>query len=181
MMMGWQVAEFFIEAGVSGSVPLAERPEGQRLLATAKPGDVIVTPKLDRMFRSASDALGTLEELKDQGIGLHMIDLGGDVCGNGISKLVFTILSAVAENERERIRERIRDVKRHLAAQGVYNGGKRPFGFDIVEGRLVPNAAEQAALARMRAMRAEGATFRAIAAAEHIATPMTVKRILDRV
>jgi putative DNA-invertase from lambdoid prophage Rac len=57
-----------------------------------------------------------------------MIDLGGDVCGNGISKLVFTILSAVAENERDRIR----DVKRHLASQGVYGGGKRPFGFDVM-------------------------------------------------
>src|SRR4051794_15520122 len=181
MMKGWTVDEFFVEAGVSGSVPLADRPEGKRLLAAVKAGDAIVTPKLDRMFRSASDALATLEELKDQGVGLHMIDLGGDVCGNGISKLVFTILSAVAENERERIRERIRDVKRHLAAQGVYNGGKRPFGFDVVEGRLVPNAAEQAALARMKAMRAEGATFRAIAAAEHIVTPMSVKRILDRV
>jgi DNA invertase Pin-like site-specific DNA recombinase len=40
-----------------------------------------------------------------------MIDLGGDVTGNGVSKLVFTILSAVAEAERDRIRERIRDVK----------------------------------------------------------------------
>ena len=59
---------------------------------------------------------------------LAMIDLGGDVCGKGISKLIFTILSAVAENERDRIRERIRDVKRHLAAQGVYGGGKRPGG-----------------------------------------------------
>jgi hypothetical protein len=36
-----------------------------------------------------------LDEFKHQSIGLHMIDLGGDVCGNGISKLVFTILSAV--------------------------------------------------------------------------------------
>jgi putative DNA-invertase from lambdoid prophage Rac len=34
-----------------------------------------------------------------------MIDLGSDVTGNGISKLVFTILSAVAEAERDRIRE----------------------------------------------------------------------------
>src|SRR4051794_17157746 len=91
MMKGWSVAEFFVEAGVSGSVPLAERPEGARLLAAARQGDAIVTPKLDRMFRSASDALGTLEELKHEGIGLHMIDLGGDVTGNGISKLVFTI------------------------------------------------------------------------------------------
>jgi hypothetical protein len=72
----------------------------------------IDTAKLDRAFRSAADALGTLEQLKDDKVGLHMIDLGGDVTGNGISKLVFTILSAVAENERDRIRERVRDVKR---------------------------------------------------------------------
>jgi len=184
MMKGWPVATFFVEAGVSGSVPLAERPEGKRLLEVVKPGDVVITPKLDRMFRSASDALGTLEELKDQGIGLHMIDLGGDVCGNGISKLIFTILSAVAENERDRIRERIRDVKRHLAAQGVYGGGKRPFGFDVVgEGkakRLVPNVEEQAVVARMQTLRAEGQSFHRIGAA--VGKPaMTVKRILDRV
>jgi putative DNA-invertase from lambdoid prophage Rac len=135
MMKGWRVAEIFVEGGVSGSIPLAERPEGARLLAAAGKGDVIITARLDRAFRSASDALGTLEELKAIGVGLHMIDLGGDVCGNGISKLVFTILSAVAENERERIR----DVKRHLARQGVYGGGKRPFGFDVVDGRLVQN------------------------------------------
>jgi putative DNA-invertase from lambdoid prophage Rac len=148
-----------------------------------KPSDVVITPKLDRMFRSASDALGTLEEMKDQGIGLHMIDLGGDVWGNGISKLIFTILSAVAENERDRIRERIRDVKRHLAGQGVYGGGKRPFGFDVVgEGkakRLVPNAEEQAVVARMRALRDKGESFHRIGAA--VGKPaMTVKRILDR-
>jgi putative DNA-invertase from lambdoid prophage Rac len=125
------VAAVFVEAGVSGSVPLADRPEGQRLLTTLRTGDVVITAKLDRMFRSAADALGTLEEIKDQGVALHMIDLGGDVCGNGISKLVFTILSAVAENERDRIRERIRDVKRDRASQHLFNGGRRPLGFDI--------------------------------------------------
>lgn len=180
MMKGWQVAEFFVEGGVSGSVPLAERAEGERLLAAVSAGDVIVTAKLDRLFRSAADALVTLEELKAQGVGLHMIDLGGDVCGNGISKLVFTILSAVAENERDRIRERIRDVKRHLASQGVYGGGKRPFGYDVVGGRLVPNLSEQAALSRMKAMKSQGATYRAIGGAVGIKGPATVKRILDR-
>jgi putative DNA-invertase from lambdoid prophage Rac len=166
---GWDVAAVFVEAGVSGSVPLADRPEGQRLLTTLRPGDVVITAKLDRMFRSAADALGTLEEIKDQGVALHMIDLGGDVCGNGISKLVFTILSAVAENERDRIRARIRDVKRDRASQRLFNGGKRPFGFDIVgEGknrRLVPNASEQAALARGRALRDAGKTYRDVAEA----------------
>ncbi len=187
MIKGWPVDDdaFFVDAGVSGSMPLAERPEGQRLLATVEKGDVIITARLDRAFRSAADALGTLEELKDNGVALHMIDLGGDVCGNGISKLVFTILSAVAENERDRIRERIRDVKRHLASQGIYGGGKRPFGFDIVDDKLVPNAHEQAALARMKAMLRAGETLREIAAtikADYGLSlqPMTIKRILDR-
>jgi putative DNA-invertase from lambdoid prophage Rac len=180
MMKGWSVSEFFIEGGVSGSVPLADRPEGRRMVAAVQAGDVIITPKLDRMFRSASDALGTLEEMKEQGVGLHMIDLGGDVCGNGISKLVFTILSAVAENERERIRERIRDVKRHLASQGIYGGGKRPFGYDIVDGRLVPNAQEQVKLVKMREMKANNASLREIGEAVGITAPTTVKRILAR-
>jgi putative DNA-invertase from lambdoid prophage Rac len=127
-----------------------------------------------------------LEELKHQGIGLHMIDLGGDVCGNGISKLIFTILSAVAENERDRIRERIRDVKRHLASQGVYGGGKRPFGFDVVDSRLVPKAEEQAALRKMMILRKNKKPLREIARtiANEFGLPemaaVTIKRILDR-
>ena len=76
------------------------------MLAAVEKGDVIIAPKLDRAFRSAADALTVLEELKDQGIGLHLIDLGGSVTDNGISKMVFTILAAVAEGERDRIRER---------------------------------------------------------------------------
>jgi putative DNA-invertase from lambdoid prophage Rac len=184
MMKGWQVAEFFVERGVSGSIPLADRLEGKRLLAAAGKGDVIITAKLDRAFRSAADALAVLEEFKDQGIGLHMIDLGGDVCGNGISKMVFTILAAVAEGERDRIRERIRDAKRHLTAQGVFSGGKRPFGFDLVQDgditRMVPNESEQAAIELMVMMRHDGATLRAIAA--KVGMPhKTVARILERV
>jgi putative DNA-invertase from lambdoid prophage Rac len=183
MMKGWQVADFFVEAGVSGSVPLAERPEGQRLLASLHPGDVVITAKLDRAFRSAADALGTLEQLKDDKVALHMIDLGGDVTGNGISKMVFTILAAVAEGERDRIRERIRDAKRHLTSQGVFSGGKRPFGSDIVEDgevkRLVPNEQEQGVIARMQAMRGDGATYREIGAAFDKG-PKTVQRVLER-
>jgi putative DNA-invertase from lambdoid prophage Rac len=127
----------------SGSIPLADRPEGQRLLQAISKGSVVITAKQDRAFRSA-----------------------------------------VAEGERDRIRERIRDAKRHLAAQGVFSGGKRPFGHDIVEDgeikRLVPNAAEQAAIARMQAMRGDGATYRAIGATFGMG-PKTVQRILERV
>jgi putative DNA-invertase from lambdoid prophage Rac len=51
---------------------------------------------------------------------------------------------------RDGIRERVREAKRYRTSQQLYNGGKRPFGFDVEgEGknrRLVPNAHEQAAL-----------------------------------
>jgi putative DNA-invertase from lambdoid prophage Rac len=168
MMHGLEITQTFVEGGVSGSVPLAERPQGSLLLAALKPGDTVITPKLDRMFRSARDALNVLEDLKKQNIRLHMIDLGGDVTGNGISKLVFTILSAVAEAERDRIRERITTVKADQKAQGHYLGGKVPYGYRLEgQGRhanMVPVEAEQQVIARIKALRSEGQTLRAIRA-----------------
>jgi DNA invertase Pin-like site-specific DNA recombinase len=112
-----------------------------------------------------------------------MIDLGGDVLGNGIGKLVFTILAAVADNERERIRERIVEVRRDMASRGLHSGGQRPFGYDIVPDgklrRLVPNVDEQKVIARMREARERGDSFRAIGKAFG-KPPMTVRRILLR-
>jgi putative DNA-invertase from lambdoid prophage Rac len=85
-----------------------------------------------------------------------MIDLGGDVTGNGISKLVFTILSAVAEAERDRIRERIADVKRDQKTRGRFLGGSRPFGCQIgADGSLEPLESERKPLLAMRRMQRE--------------------------
>ena len=93
-----------------------------------------------------------------------MIDLGGDVTGDGISKLVFTILSAVAEAERDRIRERIRDVKDDQRARERFLGGARPFGYQLAaDGALVADENERAAIKRMEELRAAGNSFRAIA------------------
>jgi putative DNA-invertase from lambdoid prophage Rac len=172
--------ETFIDSGVSGSIALADRPAGTRLLAAVKRGDAIVSTKLDRMFRSAADALTMLEDLKAKGVSLHLLDMNGDVLGNGVSRLLFGVLALTAEFERDRLRERIREVKRHLAEQGVYGGGRRPFGFDVVEGKLVPNKGEQKAIARMRHLRKRGKTLREIAQAVGIKNAITVKRILDR-
>lgn len=166
MMHGLTIDHVFVERGVSGSKKLTDRPEGAKLLAGLKPGDVILTPKLDRMFRSALDALDVLAQLQKAGISLHMIDLGGDVTGNGISKLVFTILSAVAEAERDRIRERIRDVKTDQRNRSRYLGGKVPFGWTVDSGgALIPHEQQQQAITRMKELRSAGHSLRSIAAA----------------
>jgi putative DNA-invertase from lambdoid prophage Rac len=165
LMQGLTVDRMFIERGVSGSTPLSDRPQGALLLATLKPGDVILTAKLDRMFRSALDALDVLAKLKARHVSLHMIDLGGDVTGNGISKLVFTILSAVAEAERDRIRERVSQVKADQKTRGRYLGGKVPFGFRVGdEGELVPCPTQQAAIQTVRRLHTDGTPLRSILA-----------------
>jgi putative DNA-invertase from lambdoid prophage Rac len=166
MMNGLTLDSIFVERGVSGSKPVGERPEGARLLAGLKAGDVVITPKLDRMFRSALDALDVLGRLKDRGVSLHMIDLGGDVTGNGVSKLVFTILSAVAEAERDRIRERIRDVKADQRKRQRYLGGIVPFGWRIGEdGALVEVPEQQRAIHRIIELRRAGLSLRSISTA----------------
>ena len=163
-MLALGIDRVFVERGASGSTPLAERPEGGKLLEALKAGDVILAAKLDRMFRSALDALAVLGELRDLGVALHLIDLGGDVTANGIAKLVFTILAAVAEAERDRIRERIADVKRDQRQRGRYLGGAVPFGHVVGgDGQLVEDPAQQAAIATMCALRASGWALRAIA------------------
>jgi putative DNA-invertase from lambdoid prophage Rac len=163
-MNGLTIDKVFVERGVSGSKPLGDRPQGSALLAGLQPGDVVITAKLDRMFRSALDALDVLGRLKQAGVSLHMIDLGGDTTGNGVSKLVFTILSAVAEAERDRTRERITEVKRDQRQRGRYLGGRPPFGWRIGEaGELVPVPEQQAAIRRMRKLKDQGLALRVIA------------------
>ena len=165
LMHDLALASFYVERGVSGSLPLRDRPEGEALLAVLKPGDIVITAKLDRMFRSALDALDVLAKLKDRGVSLHMIDLGGDVTSNGMSKMVFTILAAVAEAERDRIGERIIDVKKDQRKRHRYLGGKLPFGFEVGEkGKLVEIAEQQQAIRRATELKAEGRTLRAIQA-----------------
>lgn len=163
MQLGLEIDRIFVERGISGSKPLCDRPEGGIMLVGLRAGDTIITSALDRMFRSALDALAVLGDLKARSVSLHMIDLGGDVTGNGISKLVFTILSAVAEAERDRIRERIVTVKADQKNRGRYLGGKVPFGFAVGDsGDLVEVSEEQAAIAKAKALRAAGHSFRSV-------------------
>ena len=74
--------------------------------------------------------------LKARGVALHLLDLGGDISGNGLSKLFLTIAAAFAEAERDRIRERIGQVKADQKARGRNLGGKVPFGYPRASPRV---------------------------------------------
>jgi putative DNA-invertase from lambdoid prophage Rac len=165
-MHGFPLPEIVIEEGVSGSIPLEQRSAGGAMLAKLNAGDIVIAAKLDRCFRSALDALRVVEQLKQRGVKLHLLDLGGDIAGNGLSKLFLTIAAAFAEAERDRIRERIAQVKADQKQRGRYLGGRRPFGYKIGDdGDLVEDAAEQEVIRDMIDMRGSGAALRKIAAA----------------
>ena len=159
---GWSLEHIFVDTDVSGGTPLSRRPEGAKLLATLRPGDVIIATRLDRCFRSAFDALQVIEDFKRRKISLWLLDLGNDCSGNGISELIVTILAAVAQFERSLISERIRDAKRAARRDGLHLGGSRQFGYDVAGGKLVPNDQEQAAIAQVRRLRKRGKSLLAI-------------------
>jgi DNA invertase Pin-like site-specific DNA recombinase len=86
--------------------------------------------------------------------------LGGeDVC-NGIGQLVFTILSAVAEQERGRIRERIAEAKERQRSNAHYQGGNIAFGYRLEDGKLVADDVQQKCLSVLRKKRLAGASYR---------------------
>jgi DNA invertase Pin-like site-specific DNA recombinase len=162
-MNGLSVDRYFHERGVSGTIPLQRRPVGAKLRTELREGDVVIATKLDRMFRSAADALNSLEQMKQRGISLHLIDLGGDCTGNGVAKLVFHILAAVAEAERERITERILEVKARQRDEGQFIGGRVPFGWTLTAAGLARDEDQQRALRRMRHLKGQGKSLREIA------------------
>ncbi len=163
MQQGWDLSRTFTERGVSGGRPLADRPEGERLMTTVHAGDVVVAAKLDRVFQSALDALQVCNQLQQRGVALHLLDLGGDVTGNGDAGQFMKIAAAIAEFERDRIAERQRDVKADMRARGRYLGGKVPFGYRVQDGALVPIPEQQEAIQTMLELRAMGLSLREIA------------------
>ena len=153
---------FITERGVSGSVEFEKRPEGLKLFERLETGDVLIFSKLDRAFRNTRNALNTLHELKLRGVSVHFIDLGGDVTNDGIGSVIFTILSAFATFERERIATRIREVKQVQKADGKFLGGFTRFGYRVVEDRLEKDLEQQMIIKEMKDMNRRGMSLRRI-------------------
>ena len=155
---------YITERGVSGSLEFEKRPEGGKLFEQLTSGDVLIFSKLDRAFRNTRNALNTLHELKQRGVSVHFIDLGGDVTNDGIGSVIFTILSAFATFERERIATRIREVKQVQKSDGKFLGGYTRFGYKVEDARLIPNPEEQLIIREMKDMKRRGMSLRRISA-----------------
>jgi DNA invertase Pin-like site-specific DNA recombinase len=141
--------------GISASIPLRKRPEGARLLEDAKLGDTIIASKLDRMFRSASDALNMSQIFAEKQLNLVLFDLGSDpVNQSGMAQFIFTILAAVAQLERTMIRERLSGGKHAKLKRGGHAGGEAPYGWKVIghgkAARREPIEEEQKVLAWLK-------------------------------
>lgn len=143
------------DPGVSASIALRERPAGKRLLDDAAKGDTVFASKLDRMFRSAHDAINMAEIFKERGINLVLFNLGTEpVNGTGIGEFFFTIMAGVAQLERTLIKERMLNGKIAKIAKGGHAGGEAPYGIRIVghgrDARRETNEAEQKLIEEIR-------------------------------
>lgn len=115
--------------GVSGS--LASRPEWDKLLARLQPGDRLNCTKLDRIGRSAISLLEVFESFRARDIDLRVLDQAIDTKGP-LGKMIFTILAAFAEWERNLIIERTLDGQAAVRLSGNLRrslGGLPVLGF----------------------------------------------------
>lgn len=113
-----------LEVEETGSGARNDRPGLQRLMDAARRGqlDVVLVWKLDRFGRSALDLLANLRHLEDAGVRFVAVTQGIDLRpgGDSMSRLLVTMLAAVAEFERDLIRERTL-----LGVQKARRSGKR--------------------------------------------------------
>ena len=183
------------DAGVSAKT--LARPGLQAALEDLKSGraDGLLVAKLDRLTRSVRDLGSLLESYFGARFSLLSVADAIDT-RTAAGRLVLHVLTSVAQWEREAIGERTRDALRHLQACGVRIGGvalgwRRGEATDADGRRVwVEDLGELATAARIRALRASGASLRAIVTALEAEgrptkrggrwAPATVSKVLAR-
>lgn len=196
-LKGFEIVAVFEEVGVSGSVPLADRPRGAEMLARLGEADTIVFAKLDRAFRDTVDCILTVERMREAGKAVAFLDLGVDTT-TPAGGLCLEMMAAFAKFERRRISERTREALATAKGQGK-KIGPAPLGYrnaaTVVDGRKVdggvwtPVDSELQLVRRIVRMR-ESMTLRAIAEklnAEKVPTrrggvwaPETIRKVTAR-
>ena len=145
---GMKVAGEYSDEGKSGK-NIKGRPEFQKMLNDIKDGkdkvDYVLVFKLSRFGRNAADTLNSLQYMEDFGVNLLCVEDGIDSAG-AAGKLMISVLAAVAEIERENIKEQTMAGRRQKARDGRWNGGFAPYGYQLVNGKLEINEEEAVAI-----------------------------------
>ncbi|EEV7009115.1 recombinase family protein [Escherichia coli] len=107
--------------------------EGLALLRMkVEEGDVILVKKLDWLGRDTADMIQLIKEFDAQGVAIRFIDDGISTDGE-MGKMVVTILSAVAQAERQRILERTNEGRQEAKLRGIKFGRRRTIDRSQVE------------------------------------------------
>lgn len=133
------VAEEFSDEGHSGK-NIKGRPEFVRMMEKIESGEdgveYVLVFKLSRFGRNAADVLNSLQIMQDYGVNLICVEDGID-SSKDAGKLMISVLSAVAEIERENIRTQTMAGREQKAKEGKWNGGFAPYGYKLENGQLL--------------------------------------------
>ncbi len=151
------MAETYADDGVSGTIPLHERPEGRRLLEDAQAGrfETLLVYRLDRLGRSLLVIVDAHDRLQEAGVALRSATEPIDT-STPSGRLIFQMLASFAEYDRQSIIERTRAGLRRAFKNGRH-GGVIPYGYDIApDGSFVVVEEEAAVVRQIIANIAEG-------------------------
>ncbi|MCQ4922167.1 recombinase family protein [Tissierella carlieri] len=132
-----EIIDIYEDAGKSGK-SIEGRPAFKQMLNDIEYGlgiDYVLVYKLSRFGRNAADILNSLEHIQSFGVNLICIDEGIDSSQTS-GKLLISVLSAVAEIERENIIEQTMNGRKEKARQGGWNGGFAPYGYYLKDKQL---------------------------------------------
>ena len=129
----------YSDEGFSGK-NIQGRHEFQRMLNDIQEGkddiSFVLVFKLSRFGRNAADVLNSLQLMQDFGVNLICVEDGIDSSKDS-GKLMISVLSAVAEIERENIRTQTMAGREQKAREGKWNGGFAPYGYKLENGELL--------------------------------------------
>ena len=125
-----RVHQVYADDGISGTVPIEKRPEGQRILQAARRGEFnqLLIYKLDRLGRDTRLILNAVAELEKHGVRVRSMTEESDTA-TATGRLMLTMLSGFAAHERDQIRERSMAGTDRLARAGAWLGGIVPYGY----------------------------------------------------